>query len=114
MLPEELQRHFPKLEDSSFSLQSAEDPRYNCIAFALNDDRQWWEYGAKLCYWPPGFTEGDTLESWVRVFELHGYRRTNDRNVEPATEKVAIYADQDSIATHVAKQLPNGCWKSKL
>ena len=114
MLPAELQRRFPKLTDSSFSIQSPEDPRYNCLAFALGDERQWWEHGAKLCYWPPGFTEGETLDSWIRVFELHGYRKTANRDVEPVTEKVAIYADLDFMATQVAKQQPNGLWKSKL
>ena len=114
MLPQDLQTLFPKLADSSFSLQSPEDPRYNCIAFALDDENQWWEFGAKLCYWPPGFTEGESLESWIRVFELHGYSKTDNNDLESGTEKIAIYTDLDLMATHVAKQLPTGRWKSKL
>jgi hypothetical protein len=89
-------------------------PTYNCIAFAIGDEKQWWEHGARLCYWPPGIQRGDNLESWIKVFEDHGYSKTDDRSAEPKCEKVAIYVDLDMLPTHVAKQLPDGRWKSKL
>jgi len=73
MTRDELQGLFPKLADSNFSIESAMTPQYNCIAFAVGDESQWWEHGARLCYWPPGMTEGGTLDSWIRVFERHGY-----------------------------------------
>lgn len=116
MNPEELQRLFPKLKESQYSIKSPEDPRYNCVAFAIGDQSQWWEHGARLCYWPPGVTRGDTLESWISVYELHGYVKADysDTGLDFGVEKVAIYVDLDLTPTHVAKQLPNGKWKSKL
>lgn len=114
MTREELQARFPKLADSQYSIASPMSSTYNCIAFAIGDETQWWEHGARLCYWPPGLQRGDTLDSWVKLFEDHGYAKTNDMFIEPEFEKVAIYADLDMVPTHVAKQLPDGRWKSKL
>lgn len=37
-----------------------------------------------------------------------------DGEHEPNVEKVAIYIDQFGIPTHVALQLPDGRWTSKL
>ncbi len=89
-------------------------PAYNCIAFAIGDESQWWEHGARLTYWPPGIQRGDNLESWIKVFEVHGYVRADDGSLEQEFEKVAIYVDLDMLPTHVAKQLSDGRWKSKL
>jgi hypothetical protein len=89
-------------------------PTYNCIARAVGDETQWWEHGARLCYWPPAIQRGDNLESWIKVFEYHGYSKTNDTFLEQGCERVAIYVDLDMSPTHVAKQLPDGRWKSKL
>jgi hypothetical protein len=114
MTREDLEERFPKLKDSRYTIRSPEDPRYNCIAFAVGDQTQWWEQGARLCYWPPGVKEGDTLESWIRVFELCGYSKTESSDLEPAAEKVAIYVDLDTTPTHVAKQSRSGVWMSKL
>jgi hypothetical protein len=116
MTAEELEQRFPKLKESPYFIRSAEDPRYNCVAFAAGDERNWWEQGARLCYWPPGVDRGDTLESWARVFEIHGYKisRHDDYGLELNTDKIAIYVDLDLTPTHVARQLPDGRWKSKL
>jgi hypothetical protein len=114
MTREELQGLFPKLADSGYAIASPMTPAYNCIAFAVGDETQWWEHGARLCYWPPSIQRGDNLDSWIHVFELHGYSRTDDESLEQEFEKVAIYVDLDMLPTHVAKQLPDGRWKSKL
>ena len=48
------------------------------------------------------------------VFEANDYRVCGSANWEPGIEKVAIYVDEDGVPTHVAKQLENGDWTSKL
>jgi len=114
MTAHELQKRFPKLAESHFSIESPMTLKYNCIAFAADDQSQWWEHGTPLCYWPPGATDGETLDGWARVFELHGYSTASDESLEAGYEKVAIYVELDMTPTHVAKQLPDGRWKSKL
>jgi hypothetical protein len=47
------------------------------------------------------------------VFRRHGYITTDNRDCEKGFEKVAIYAD-DEGAQHVARQLQDGKWTSKL
>ena len=86
------------------------------MAYANNDERHWWEsglYGGKF-YWPPHVAVSDTIETWVEVFLSDGYESTDNHDIEPGVEKVAIYVDANSMEpTHVAKS--NGhIWKSKL
>jgi hypothetical protein len=65
-------------------------------------------------YWPPSVPLDDTLENYIRVFELAGYVRCEDTAHEPGYERVAIYADDSGSFGHVAKQQQNGRWTSKM
>ena len=96
-----------------YVLTSPEDPRYNCVAFAVGDVSQFW-YDIKIngYYWPTGARSADTIEGWVDVFEIHGYRETTDRSLESEFEKIAIYATGDE-PQHVARQKASGLWTSK-
>jgi hypothetical protein len=42
------------------------------------------------------------------------YQVCSDGGLEPGVEKVAIYVDDFGIPQHVARQLPDGTWTSKL
>ena len=64
-------------------------------------------------YWPPNISNEDTVESWAQTFQLHGYQKCDIPDLEPETEKVAIYADAIG-PQHVARQLLTGAWTSKL
>jgi hypothetical protein len=116
LLPHELIARFPKLRLDNHETKSNANPRYNCVAFTKGDERHWWEpelYGGKY-YWPPEINERDLLKSWVRVFTSDGYEDTNNREVEPGFEKVAIYVSlEDKLPSHVT--ISDGhVWKSKL
>jgi hypothetical protein len=50
----------------------------------------------------------------MKVFALHGYQPCDNSELEPATEKIAIYVGADGEPSQVAKQLPSGWWQSKL
>jgi hypothetical protein len=56
----------------------------------------------------------DKIENYVKVFELRGYAVCPDSSFEQGFEKLAIYQEDDSSFTHIARQLPNGLWLSKL
>ena len=47
------------------------------------------------------------------LFEQQGFEGCETDALELGTEKIALFAD-DGIFTHVARQLPNGRWTSKL
>jgi hypothetical protein len=56
----------------------------------------------------------DSVEAWIELFELHGYRRCDSADLEEGMEKIAIYADSNGEALHVARQLSSGEWTSKI
>jgi hypothetical protein len=105
---------FPGLREAGWVKTSDADPSYNCIAWGLYDTRQWWELmnlPIRGYYWPPGVDRDDTTESWIKVFEIHGYRLCDSDEAEEGFEK--IYT-RDNDPTHVARQLASGEWTSKL
>lgn len=114
LTPTELQAKFPKLSADNYKHTSDAAARYNCVAFANDDDRKWWQaglYGGRY-YWPPDTS--DTLEGWVSIFTSQGFELTSNREIEAEFEKVAIYVDlRDMLPAHVAKSYGSE-WKSKL
>ena len=113
----ELSSAFPHLLSSEFKFTSEPAPVPNCIGWALYDMRQFWQPGSAGVhgyYWPPGVSTEENLESWAQVFRLHGYQECDGPELEPATEKVAIYADASGMPQHVARQLATDAWTSKL
>jgi hypothetical protein len=115
----ELEEDCPGLSKSTYAVKSPRDPNYNCIAFALGDLTHFWYdvnspgITVRGYYWPPGLPSADTLEGWVKVFEIHGYSETTDVSLELEYEKVAIYATNEG-PEHVARQRASGVWVSKM
>lgn len=115
MSENEIEKSFPNLQRSGYSITSPATIDYNCIAWAADDTEIWWwpdplyEY-----YWPPEITRAINIETFIRVFELLGYTVCDNPEYENDLEKVAIYADSNRKPTHAAKQLDSGKWTSKL
>ena len=111
-----LEHEFPELVKAGYEIKSPCDASYNCVAFAVGDTHNWWEdtgeYQVNGYYWPPGIN-GDTVNGWVRVFELHGYTEADNEILEDEYEKIAIYALPDG-PEHVARQKSSGEWASKM
>jgi len=112
----ELEEECPGLREGRYSQTSPKDVSYNCVAWAVGDTRNWWYdvSNVKGYYWPPGVPSADTLEGWIRLFEIHSYSETDDPGLEPEYEKVAIYASADGTPQHVARQKGSGVWTSKM
>lgn len=114
LTPAELEAKLPKLRPDNYKWASQATGRYNCLAFANDSDRKWWEpglFGGRFDW--PAEDIPNTLEGWVTIFSRQGYELTSNREIEPGFEKVAIYVDQKDFDLHVAKS--NGVvWKSKL
>ena len=90
-------------------------PNYNCIAWAAGEDwRSWWPGEPRPYHWPLP-SKDESIENFVNAFGTLGYTNRDNENdqLEDGIEKVAIYADDNGIPTHAARQLESGAWTSK-
>jgi len=111
----ELEQDCPDLARYGYTQTSPRDPRYNCVAWAVGDTKyNWYDVKIKGYYWPPGGADADTVEGWVKVFALFGYVKTENRELEPEFEKIAIYVTAEGFPEHVARQKGSGMWSSKM
>lgn len=114
-----LEAAFPKLAAAGYretSPSTGSPPRpgaYNCIAWAASDTRRgfWWPHAD--CYWPSWIEREPTIPCFVRAFRWLGYRLCDNSRLESGYEKVVLYAIGQS-PKHMARQLPDGTWTSKL
>jgi hypothetical protein len=115
MSREDMERVFPGLANSGYSITSPETVEYNCIAWAAGDAQRWWEPDPfYISYWPPGVTRKYSLEAYIEAYESLDYVICHDDKYELDFEKIAIYVDSNGKPTHAAKQLDSGSWTSKL
>ena len=87
----ELEQFFPKMRSGGYDITSPRDKKYNCVAWAVGSVTLWWQwvgFPSKVWYWPPGIDRDDMLESWVKVFQLHGYAVCENASWEAGMEKV--------------------------
>lgn len=103
---------FPNLTLHNFQPKSQRTGRYNCIAWAMGDDRRWW-WPHPRAFWPPGVPREETLEAFEKAFAKMGFEVCDTSEPEDGYEKVALYA-LDGVPKHGARQLNDGRWTSKL
>ena len=54
------------------------------------------------------------MDAYIQAFATLGYAPCDNGDLEFDTEKVVLYAKDDGLPTHAARQLPSGLWTSKL
>jgi hypothetical protein len=92
---------------------SEKDRQYNCVGFAL---------GFRMWIWPESDFFGPrqkpanlTVTEFIEVFrDICGFEQCASELYEEGYLKVALYASEAGIPTHVARQLPSAKWTSKL
>jgi hypothetical protein len=110
----DLLRVFPSLLNQGYRRTSSPTFDYNCVAWALHDTTQWWEPDPySQLFWPPDVARAYKISNYVKLFANRGYSICADETLEQGFEKVAIYTD-GSTFKHVARQLTDGKWTSKL
>lgn len=115
MSRQEIERDFPRLVDSGYSIESPATCNYNCIAWAAGDHtRWWWPDPMESYYWPPAVIRAETIEAFVVAFASLGYIVCDNADYETGFEKIAIYLDRYGTPTHAARQLNSNFWTSKL
>jgi hypothetical protein len=121
-MPEEFyDRDFPNLRRLGYE-RTSEPAYYNCISFAVGDERRrWWpgEYHPiwSLDYWPPGAPTDETLEAFAVALGTVRFVRCGPNDggrLEKGFQRIALYGLSEAAIRHAAKQMPNGKWRSKL
>ena len=105
--------HFPALSIPNCYRTSNPTRQYNCIAWAAGDTTRWWWPRSPQAYWPPWAPNEVTIPAFVQAFQGLGYSTCADPLLEPAIEKITIYANHNQ-PTHASRQLVTGQWSSKL
>ena len=65
-----------------FELTSEATPQYNCFAWALGNDSQWFDPTADYGYWPESIPNDVTIDSIVELFRSAGYEQCHDGSLE--------------------------------
>lgn len=105
---------FPILQNnpSVFSITSVPDTKYNCIAWAVGDNDNWW-WPSHDTYWPESCPAMETVSAFKLAFATLGYKPCVTGRREKGYEKIVLYA-KNNVPTHAARQLKNGRWTSKV
>jgi hypothetical protein len=103
---------FPRLRKANYWTTSAVDYRYNCIAWAHRNTKQWWWPGGP--YWPTMGPLDSSPAAFVAAFRTLGFEPCSSKEVEHGYEKIALFANSRGETTHAARQLLDGRWTSKL
>lgn len=105
---------FPGLDPARLRITSPETSQYNCIAYAAGDTtRFWWPDAGRFFYWPRGVVRSESFPAFQAAYESVGFTLTNDYNLMPGVEKIAIF-HKGLLPIHAAKQNSDGLWSSKL
>jgi hypothetical protein len=116
MLGSWFQRDLPFLNTGNCEITSPATARYNCLAWATGNNRQWWDPNP-LYRWPKDVPREISLDAFLALYEKQGFAICIGGQVEKDFEKIAIFAkkiDGRTIPTHAARQLESGEWTSKL
>jgi hypothetical protein len=111
----ELEAEWPNLANTKYEITSKYTGEYNCLAWAANENDRWWSpVPADDYYWPEGAPREVTVQAFIIAFQICGYELCSNGELEHGFEKIAIYVKADGKPQHVAKQLDDGMWTSKL
>jgi hypothetical protein len=112
-----IEEQFANLGATQYDVTSSETCAYNCVAWAVGECDRWWDpdpLGAGY-YSPDGIPHKGDLAAYVELFKSRGYTPCESREPEEGVGKIAIYGDPGRCEfKHVARQLENGKWTSKL
>ena len=112
-----IEETFPALAKSGFQITSPVDKRYNCIAYAAGDTANWWwpfPADVREVFWPAGATRAESLAAFRGAFATLGFTECGTEEFEPGFEKIALFANDQAVPLHAARQQAGGRWTSKL
>lgn len=99
-----IQKNFPNLGPDKFAYTSLKTEDYNCMAWAVENTEDWIQFdGGYDC----------KIETYINYFSSLGFTITEDVSYTNGIIKICLYAENNEFR-HVARQLPNGRWTSKM
>lgn len=101
----------PKLTTQNFKCTSPDDGAYNCIAWAGDDQTNYW-WPDPFAFWPVACLD-ETIANFVAAFKTRGYKVGKGVGSSKVVERIAIFA-LNGLPKHAARQLSDGTWTSKL
>ena len=72
MTAEEIAEIFPNLKN--YQITSPADYRYNCVAWAAGDTKNWWQPSDSPYFFWLRDDKSDLLENCIKVFDILGYK----------------------------------------
>ncbi len=105
---ESISEHFPNLTSNKFEYTSLKTDDYNCIAWALDKVDEWMQIRdmGRLIY---------ESQRYIDLFRQHGFEECDWYDSNRDFRHIAVYIDtKTGRFKHVARQLPDGSWTSKL
>jgi hypothetical protein len=107
---------FPGLARGGYTITSPSTNSYNCIAWAAGDTANWWwpTLEAGEVFWPSDVVRAETLPAFRQAFASFGYSECSSEDLETGFEKIAVFANDQGVPLHAARQLSDGRWTSKL
>lgn len=109
-----IERDYPNLKSAGYEITSFDTIDYNCVAWAMEEtDSWWWPNPEDESYWLPNVPRQETIEAFIELFATVGYQVCENSDLEKDFQKIAIYVLKRK-PTHVARQLNDGQWTSKL
>ena len=101
------------LKTNFYQIVSEDTESYNCIAWAKDENLKVPMWPFKGYYWPSDLPLIETLQNFINAFRKEGYEICTDGLFENGFEKLAIY-QKESEPLHMARQMQDGQWTSKL
>ena len=108
-----LEELFPNLENDAFEITSDATADYNCIAWALGLNDAKWD-PSPWYYWPRSVPRNHAVSTIEAIFSSFGFVKCESGNAEEGFGKVAIFSVDGVEYAHIARQLSDGRWTSKL
>jgi hypothetical protein len=78
------------------------------------EDKRWDPLPPGVYYWPDNITRSYELESSIRAYGTEEFRNCANGALVEGVEKIAFYLNPYGFVEHVARQLPDGRWTSKI
>lgn len=108
------ERDFPALAGTDFKITHPASEKYNCFAWSIGQVvGVYWPSRRMDRYWPRRVSCEVSVDAFTQFYRIHGFEVCDDPVLEPAWEKVALYAIGE-YPTHAVRQLASGRWTSKM
>ena len=111
-----IKKWWPKLKTTNFHFTSEQSIFYNCFSWAIGEINFWID----MSYFQIRYNlDPSNLDHSAKGYadcltKYYGFEICSDGKLEEGMEKVVLYENHNKDWTHIARQLSNGYWTSKM